>query len=214
MKKQNVFMNIITAAALFGCGFAVFGWVSANHPKEVVAPGVDPAPEVKLTVETLEELIEPCSKLITATDKYTNKDTLEKDTKTYFFGWHVPGSTEIIEYSYIGTIQAGLNLADVDFDINDTSKTIYVMMPNPTVDDVVIDTASFNFQPKEKGIFTNIEPDEFVAKLNIDVMQMKDAASKSDRVLETAKKSAEDNLTAILKPTADSFGYSIKFATV
>lgn len=42
-------------------------------------------PDVTLTVETLEERIEPCSKLITATEKYTNKDTLEKDTKTLIF---------------------------------------------------------------------------------------------------------------------------------
>ena len=122
MKKQNVFMNIITAAALFGCGFAVFGWVSAKHPKEVVAPADDPAPQVTLTVETLEELIEPCSKLITATDKYTNKDTLEKDTKDPIFNLHIWGSTEIVHYSYIGTIQAGLNLKDVHFTIDDTSK--------------------------------------------------------------------------------------------
>lgn len=214
MKKQNVFMNIITAAALFGCGFAVFGWVSAKHPKEVVAPADDPAPQVTLTVETLEELIEPCSKLITATDKYTNKDTLEKDTKDPIFNLHILGSTEIVHYSYIGTIQAGLNLKDVHFTIDDTSKTIYAMMPAPTVDDVVIDTSSFIFQKEKDGIFTNIEPDEFVAKLNMDVAEMRDAASKSDKVLKTAKTSAEDNLTAILKPTADSFGYSIKFATV
>ncbi|HAG13341.1 MAG TPA: hypothetical protein DCG49_05705 [Ruminococcus sp.] len=210
MKKLNVFFAVVAAVSMLIAGFALHGWLFHNQPAAVTAPaGADAAPHVALTVETLYELIEPCTDLITATDRYTNRATLSDHRE--LFGCTLPFTTEEVEFSYIGTLSAGIDLSQVQFDINEPGRTIYVTVPAPTVISHAVDISSFIFQTKHDGLFTEISPDEFISKLDLLALKQEAATTKSGEVFRIASENAEQTLTRLLTAASVTNGYTLRF---
>lgn len=210
MKKLTVVFAVISAVSLFIAGFSVYGLLFSRQPAAVVSPA-DPAPHVSLTVETLYELIEPCTELITASANYTNRAAVADHCE--LFGRTVPFTTEEVEFSYIGTLHAGIDLSEVTFDVNDAGHVIYVTMPAPTVIAHSIDTSSFLVQTKRNGLFTEISPDEFIAKLDLAACEQEAAATKSGKVFRLATENAEQTITSLLTAASVTDDYRLRFFT-
>ena len=210
MKKLTVILALVSAVSLFIAGFSVYGLLFRSRPTAVVSPA-DPAPHVTLTVETLYELIEPCTDLVTATDRYTNRANISDHCE--LFGYTVPFTTEEVEFSYIGTLHAGIDLSEVTFDINDAGHVIYVTMPAPSVIAHSVDTSSFIFQTKHNGLFTEISPDEFIAKLDLAACEQEAAATKSGKVFRLASENAEQTITGLLSAASVTDDYTIRYYT-
>lgn len=210
MKKLTVIFAVISAVSLFIAGFSVYGLLFRRQPTAVVSPAT-PAPHVALTVETLYELLEPCTDLVSATDRYTNRATLSDHCE--LFGCTVPFTTEEVEFPYIGTLRAGIDLSQVTFDINDAGRVIYVTMPAPTVIAHSVDTSSFIFQTKRNGLFTEISPDEFIAKLDLAACEQEAAATKSGKVFRLATENAEQTITGLLTAASVTDDYTLRYFT-
>lgn len=210
MKKLTVIFAVISAVSLFIAGFSVYGLLFRRQPTAVVSPD-DPAPHVTLTVETLYELIAPCTDLVSAYDQYTNRASLSDHCE--LFGYTIPFTTEEVEFSYIGTLRAGIDLSQVTFDINDAGHVIYVTMPAPTVIAHSVDTSSFIFQTKRNGLFTEISPDEFIAKLDLAACEQEAAATKSGKVFRLATENAEQTITGLLTAASVTDDYTLRYYT-
>ena len=209
MKKLNVF-PVVAVVFMLIAGFALHGWLLHAQPAAVTAPaGADAAPHIALSVETLYELIEPCTDLVTATDRYTNRATVSDHRE--LFGCTLPFSTEEVEFSYIGTISAGIDLSQVQFDINESGRIIYVTVPAPTVIAHAVDTSSFIFQTKRNGLFTEISPEEFISKLDLLALEQEAAATRSGEVFRIASENAEQSLSGLLSAASVTNGYTLRF---
>lgn len=127
MKKLTVIFAVISAVSLFIAGFSVYGLLFRRQPTAVVSPD-DPAPHITLTVETLYELIAPCTDLVSAYDQYTNRASLSDHCE--LFGYTVPFTTEEVEFSYIGTLRTGIDLSQVTF-LKKTQLAFYIYSLNP-----------------------------------------------------------------------------------
>lgn len=196
MRKFNVFcVFAILVSLLFGA-FSVYCAFFRREPVTVVAQTVDTAPQVTLTVETLYELVQPCSKLVSESYDYTNSSSITDCTE--FWGHKVPFTTDEIAFTYTGTIYAGVDLSDVRFDVNEGSKSIYVFLPQPTIISHSIDTSSFVFDTKHDGFFTEITPPEFVSKANLLKHEQEAAAISSTDLLDRATESAKSTLRRFL----------------
>ena len=146
MKKLSVVFALLTALSLFVAGFSAYGLLFRRQPAAsvspaVVRPVVVTAPAITVSVDTLYEVLEPCTELVTATDRYTNRGTVSDHRE--LFGRTVSCTIEEVEFSYIGTLRAGIDLSKVKFEVNDASRVIYVTLPAPTVISHSIDTSSF-----------------------------------------------------------------------
>ena len=216
MKKLSVVFALLTALSLFVAGFSAYGLLFRRQPAAsvspaVVRPAVVTAPAITVSVDTLYEVLEPCTELVTATDRYTNRGTVSDHRE--LFGRTVSCTIEEVEFSYIGTLRAGIDLSEVKFEVNDASRVIYVTLPAPTVISHSIDTSSFIFQTKRNGLFTEISPDEFIAALDYISCEQEAVATKSGKVFRLASETAEQTVTGLLKAASVTADYTLRFYT-
>ena len=208
MKKLNVMCIVLAVVSLLISSLAVYNCFFRKQPVTVVSPS-DPAPNVTLTVEHLYEIIEPCEKLVTASDRYANKSSISDDAK--LFGHTVPFTTDRISFSYTGSILFGVDLSDIDFDINEASQKIYVTLPAPAVVAHSIDTSSFVFMTERDGFITEISPDEFVAKANSLKAEQEQKVARDGTAYDEAKANAEAALSKLITAAPEARGYKLQF---
>lgn len=208
MKKLSVVCIILAAVSMLISGFAVYSCFFREQPVTVVSPD-DPAPQVKLTVEHLYEIIEPCEKLVTASDRYANKSSVSD--VAHLWGYEVPLTTDRINFSYTGSILFGVDLSDIDLDINEESQSIYVVLPAPAVMSHSIDTSSFIFSTECDGFITEITPDEFVAKANQLKAEQEQKVAQDGKAYDEAKASAETAITSLITAAPEARGYELRF---
>lgn len=204
MKKLSFVCIILAAVSLF----ALYGCFIRKQPVTVVST-TDTAPQVSLSVEHLYEIVEPCEKLVTVSDQYSNKGTITKDTKLW--GHKVPFTTDQISFSYTGTILVGVDLSGIDFDINEASRTIYITLPTPTIISHSIDTSSFSFTTEHDGFITDILPEEFASKANMLKSEQEDKLVRDGKAFDEAKANSEAALTKLIKAAPEANSYKLRF---
>jgi len=155
-----------------------------------------------LTTSTLEKAID-IDRLTTA--KFVFNGIAEHHTTTaQFLKW---GGEDIIDYriSYKATVTAGVNLKDVKFEIDDTSKTVMVTMPQISLE-ASVDPNGMKFIP------SNVDADlkEIISLCEEDV---KYESSQSGKLAASAEEALKSTIEAILTPLLGKYGYSIGWSS-
>lgn len=171
------------------------------------------AVEPTLTAETLYELIKPDSKLISSNDQYVNTDTISDHAKPLGFDFDFCPFRDEVQFTYRGTICFGIDLKNVIFDVNQSSRLIYITLPSPTIISHAIDTSSFVFETKHDSWFAEIDPEVFVARANTLKHQQEIRAIASGDAIREASRSAESALTSLLTASSITDGYQPRFFT-
>lgn len=137
------------------------------------------------------------SELATSEFIYNGIAVVYKDEKKEDIKYHI---------RYDAIVKAGIDIKDVEFNISEDEKIIYVTLPDVTIfSDPSIDANSLSYIPSEK----EYDLGEVLKTCEADVL--KEAGEATE-----LKTSAEDNLKeiieALLTPLADAEGYQIEWS--
>ena len=105
-----------------------------------------------ITSETLKSQLNSLQELVTQEYIYTNADK-RTDNAKWLFGWTRPFSDTIIVLTYDGVIKAGINMNEVQIDINEDTRTITVTLPDSKIMDNNIPQESITVVEVKNGLF-------------------------------------------------------------
>ncbi|MCR5293542.1 MAG: DUF4230 domain-containing protein [Eubacterium sp.] len=190
IKKYGIIAAIILVAALGLVALGVF----------VIAPKLQPKGGTVSTIteSKLERILE-ISQLNTVEYTYNAVATIYNEDYTY------------IKYyvAYDGTVKAGIDFSKVDVSVDETTKTIFINLPDVEIMDVLVDAGSMEY----------IFPDEFMESETIteeayrlcnENLRMK--AENEEKMYTMARKNAETAVSGLIKPWVKQVdeGYQIK----
>ena len=101
----------------------------------------------KLRFEDIGELVTQAA--------YCTEVNVTDDTRE-MFGISIPLTESKVIYSYDVIIKAGIDFATIDYDVNETTKTITVVVPAAKIISAELDLDSFKVYHEQESIFNNI----------------------------------------------------------
>lgn len=131
------------------------------------------------------------SKLETATYRYTGIAEKHNDK----------GDVDYRVY-YESTVDAGYDLSKVTFNVDDDARTVTPVLPELQLDEPTIDTASFDYMPKQP----DANPKDVIAICEADVLAEIDQAQG---IRYTAEQNMKRMMEVLLMPILDARGYAI-----
>ena len=147
-----------------------------------------------MTSATLEKAID-VSDLSTAQFTYNGiaeiyKDITHKKIKCYI--------------RYNAKVKAGINMEDVQFEIDNENMTVKPILPEVKITSNIIDEKSLSFIPES----TSIELSEALTVCKEDAER---EANESDELLSSAKENLESIIEALIYPIVSDQGYRIVY---
>lgn len=105
---------------------------------------------------------------------------------------------------YDASVKVGINMNDIDFNIDNSNKTITPILPEIKINSISVDESSLSYIPKNP----DMELNEILDCCQIDAQN---EASNTDELYDTAKENLQTVVEALLKPITDTKGYKIKW---
>ena len=115
--------------------------------------------EITIDVATIRKILAPASKLISYEYHYTDVGVYEKSSKI-FGKIDIPFTTDKTLYTYSGKISVGINLDEIEFDVNKDKKLITANYPKIRVMTHDMDK-SFEFYDLKKATFNKSDFNDF-----------------------------------------------------
>ncbi|MBZ6527549.1 DUF4230 domain-containing protein [Aerococcaceae bacterium DSM 111021] len=164
--------------------------------------------EPTINSDLIEHQIQEAQELTTTKYHYTNAGAFENQNT--YHGWNVPFTKKNFIVSYSGLIHAGINLEDVQVDVENLD--IIVSLPEPSILSHEIDEESINVLDEDSSIFNPIKVDDY-KEFSIDQEGIVESQAIERGLLETAAGQARDAITTVLElnPEVESQGYSVVF---
>ena len=162
--------------------------------------------EPTLSSDLIEHQIQEAQELTTTKYHYTNAGAFENQNT--YRGWNVPFTKKNFIVSYSGLIHAGINLEDVQVEVDNLD--IIVSLPEPSILSHDIDEESINVLDEDSSIFNPIKVDDY-KEFSIDQEGIVESQAIERGLLETAAEQARDAITTVLElnPEVESQGYSV-----
>ena len=95
-------------------------------------------------------------------------------------------------------------MEDIAFTINDENKSVTPILPELTINDVIVDTESLSYMPEN----ADVEVKDVIKYCEQDVHS---EAGASEQLSEVAEENLQTVVEALIKPLLDSAGYTIKW---
>lgn len=182
---------IIGCAATLIIGYAVFD-IGRNYNPDAESQS---GPNYTLTV--LQERIQQCSELATATYLYTNAESFE-DGKAILGFFDIPfltGKNFILKYD--GIIKAGVNLDEADIEQADNGALL-VTLPKPHIISHEFDEGSFRVLQEHETVFSSIKIDD-IQNFRAEQKEAMEARAYEVGVMEEAAENAQASIRAMLE---------------
>ena len=165
--------------------------------------------DVTVNNRTVESTIAPASELVSSKYYYTDVGNYEKSKKIDDFT--IPFTTDKSVYSYSGIISAGIDMSEVDCNVDNENKKIVITIPEPKVLSHELDESSFKSYDVKKSIFTSSNLNdyaEFVGELKT---TEEDKLKGNKEFWDGLKKNTENTLKGFLDGNSDLDGYDFEF---
>ena len=119
---------------------------------------------------------------------------------------HQKKDSDKIDYriKYNAVVKTGINMGDITFTIDEENKTVTPILPELTVNDVIVDTKSLGYMPED----ADVEVNEAIKYCKQDVQS---EAETSEELKEVAEENLQSVVKALIKPLLDSAGYTFKW---
>lgn len=115
--------------------------------------------EPVITSTRLREQLESVRELVTQKYFYTDADRGEYH-KTWIFGWDMPFSDKSFLIRYDGIIKAGIDLNEVEIDVNEDTRTIIVTLPPSRITDNNVPQETIETIETKDGLFNKVTIDD------------------------------------------------------
>lgn len=151
---------------------------------------------------------EDIGELATQVAYSTNVGVMDKSRD--LFGISIPFTQSKYIYSYDYIIKAGLNFEDLNYKVNEISKTITVELPEIKVLSNEVDIDSLKVYHEDESIFTQIKLDDN----NSQMKEMREEAEEhaiENGLLEAAEENAKVLIMSYFAQAYDLEVYTIKY---
>ena len=204
---------IACAAGLFIIA-AAYGIFANNIDDETTVNGehlgtqhVEVSDEITINTKTLKDYVSKTEKLITCEYYYSEIGDYEKSKP--FLNFKLPFTTDKTLYTYSGKISAGINLKDLDFDVNASRKTITVKYPPVQILAHDMDQG-FEFYDIKKAVFTRSDFNDFEEFRVTMKKQVEEKLMARDDFIKDAQDNAETIMEGLLTASGQIGDYTIK----
>jgi hypothetical protein len=206
VKNNGTAVKILTIIISFVLGFSV----CLFQPWKFL-PSSSASNEIKtLSITTVKSVVEKASDLITTKYVYTDADTTEDANS--LFGWEIPLTKSTTVFTYSGKIGLGVDLSKVKYEIDDENKVINITLPDIEIKTNEIDENSFKYPFQQNSIFNPQDmgdTTQLLAKLKSDHAE---AVMGDTDLMNQAKSNTKEVISSFLTSSADTQGYTVKFA--
>lgn len=191
---------------------AIFVPFTAGHEENIEVLQADLTiveEEYTLTIENVEELVAPASELVST--KYFYKDADIYENVVSAFGVELSFATDKVVFTYEGVVSLGVNLEDVDFQVDNAQKTIYVDMPAVEIMHNEIDAKSFEYPYSRDSIFNSTGMEDYVELIDMLQTAKAEDVMADAELLEETRLRAEETIRNILMVADASSEYEVVF---
>lgn len=193
---------------------AAYGIFANNIDDETTVNGehlgtqhVEVSDEISINTKTLKDYVAKTEKLITCEYYYSEIGDYEKSKP--FLNFKLPFTTDKTLYTYSGKISAGINLKDLDFDVNDSRKTITVKYPPIQILAHDMDQG-FEFYDIKKAVFNRSDFNDFEEFRVTMKKQVEEKLMARDDFIKDAQDNAETIMEGLLTASGQIGDYTIK----
>lgn len=167
-------------------------------------------PDPIITSTQIQEQLTAVKELTTKEYIYTNAARQEAN-KTWLWGWNMPFSDTSLLVTYDGIIRAGIDLSKVQIDINESSRTITVSLPDGEILSSDIPQETINVLEVKNNLFNEITFSDYNAFISAEKPAM-EAKAIERGLLTDARDEAKNIISAFLKvlPGIDTYQLDIK----
>ena len=164
-----------------------------------------------VTMEEVQQILEPASELITAKYYYTEASTYENH-KNLFDKYKIPFTTDMAVFTYDGVISVGIDLAKIEINIDNEKMKILVLLPPLEETHHEIDHSSFEVPYEKDSPFTKTSMKDYTDL--IEVLKQEKSAEVMDKknFINYAKENTVDVLEAFLKASSATSDYDVKIS--
>lgn len=166
-------------------------------------------PDPVVTSDQLREQLGSIKELVTKEYIYTNA-ALREGNKTWLWGWTVPFSDTSLLVTYDGVIKAGIDLAKVEIDVNEETRTVTVTLPASEVTDNNIPQENINVLEVKNNLFNSVTFDDYNTFISEEKKAMQDKAAGMG-ILEDADSEAKAIIRAFLNVLPEMESYTLVF---
>ncbi|MCI8561126.1 MAG: DUF4230 domain-containing protein [Dorea sp.] len=190
MKKIHVITAMIASIALITVGF-------------LGARLLDREDNIKVSATSIEERLKKCSDLTTARLEYRGIIRYEDGDIQYI-------NKKSFSMIYDAHIKAGIDLSQAEVSLS--GKEITVTIPEPKVQDIVIDPDSLEFYDEKLALFNWTKKEDTAKAMKYAKEDAEKKVAQTD-LIKQASQQAKTVVTTLLAPiTEDDGEYSIKIA--
>ena len=193
---------------------AAYGIFANNIDDETTVNGehlgtqhVEVSDEITINTKTLKDYVSKTEKLITCEYYYSEIGDYEKSKP--FLNFKLPFTTDKTLYTYSGKISAGINLKNLDFDVNDSRKTITVKYPPVQILAHDMDQG-FEFYDIKKAVFNRSDFNDFEEFRVTMKKQVEEKLMARDDFIKDAQDNAETIMEGLLTASGQIGDYTIK----
>ena len=194
---RNIIIAALAALVLF-VGIGTIRTIFFSNNKQIISSGI------------LEGKLLEASDLVST--KYQYKTVGVFSDASDFYGWTVPFTGKKFIVSYIGTMHAGVDLAQLQIDVDENNKVITIDLPEAKIFANAFHPNSVTVYDEENSIFNPIsvsDMKEFQVEQEKKALEEAVANGLYDTVIENAEKAITELLNLIDEEIKEN--YQIKF---
>lgn len=162
-----------------------------------------------LDITTIEKIIEPASDLLTSKYRYKDADTYE-NFKT-LFGKKIPFTTDMTVFTYEGTVGVGIDLLEVEYEIDNVNQFITIYIPELKILTNEIDPDSFEYPFKSDSVFNTTDMSDFTELMSKLKEEKVKIVLNDKEFMDSARQNAENVLKGFLTASNDTKDYIVNF---
>lgn len=163
-----------------------------------------------VTRTTLEEQIVSLSELVTKKYMYRNASHKE-ESKTWLWGWTMPFSDASLLATYDGTITTSIDLKEVKFSVDESTKTITATLPHSRIFDHNIPQETINVLEQKDSLFNELTFNDYNQFIAAEKPVMEEIAVQRGLLTE-ADEEAKKIIETFLQTIPGMEAYTLKFS--
>lgn len=205
----SIILLIVGAAIVFALARA--NALQALGIKADTLPSVGTR-EVSLTSDMVSEVIAPASQLLTTKYYYTNAETYRGSKQ--IGDATLPGTENVVIYTYSGTVSLGIDLSQTTYQVDNSTKTIRVTLPDVQIIANEIDQSSFEPEYESYSVLNPITLQDAYKSEDELKQEAADKVLANEELMQTALKNAQNVIRDFLTSADATKDYTVTFASV
>ena len=167
----------------------------------------------KITGDTIRESFGDLGELVAVEYLYTNANQYKNQNQVTIFQWEVgvPFTAKSFLLSYDGRIKAGVDLSEVQVEVNETARTVTVTLPPAEIVSHEIFEDTFRVFDEKDGIFNRITLENYADFLSVQKEAMERRA-ESMGLFDSADRNAQSVIRSLLSSLPGMESYRLTVA--